>query len=1155
MLNKEKATTRPETPGTARKLLGTVRLKLANRTISKLIRRGGRRPEDLVAATQAWVLIAEEICGKDSMQAMSASRMLGMAYREAGDPRAATTLQGALSQLKNVLGSSHPLVAVVLNDLAAVCHIMGQEKEAEQHYRQALAIDCHAYGIDHPEVVTDMSNLGSFLFARRDRTPEHLQEARALFDRVLEMDRKVLPPSDPGHVMDHLNLSGLLRAEGDYDGAEGALRQGIELLERHHPHLTIKLAQALSSLANILVGQGRFAEAGGLLERALVIQEEVQGSRHPDLAGDLNVLALLRCREGNHLESLELLERSARLRGRIIGQVSAIAAEAQRLDFAYQSHAEVEFFLSLTLRLRAEGRQEEIRRRASRLAADVLIQRKAWALEALTVQREAVFEKRHPELAERFAQLIALKRQIVRHLFQQVIDTVELRRLEAEKVRLESRLAESIPEMDLELRLRVADSSAILAALEPGAMLVEFVHASPMDFDAVPARGEPLQKPARYYALVLRSDFAPEWVELERVDVVDRAADRFVGRLGSGNSDPRHLMPTVESSGEATPVDELLREALFEPWREMIGDRRNLFLVLDGNLAKVPFGLLPHGEGYLLDRYRFSYLNTARDLLRLDHSVQASDEPCVVIADPAFDLVDRSTSDGTRSSEDATPGRRSRHLDRDSLRFAPLPGSRKEGETISRMLNVDPWLGESAREGRIKAHRAPRILHMATHAYYLPPASDQQVSSSGPAGHLGGLESLPARDAENPLLRSALVLAGVNSWLAGRDLPPDAEDGFLTAEDASGLDLSGTDLVVLSACETGLGDVRPGEGVFGLQRAFISAGARTLVMSLWKVPDEATRHLMVAFYEGILSGRPRADALREAQRRIREREPDPRNWGAFVCLGDPGPLLEPGMPRSDAGEINPPAQFSETFDHRDLSPSVHRASFGLARFLGFLGFMVAGLTALRQGASASGRELERMVDVTAADLPLVLLSLLVGLIGLALGQVLGLQIPVRNPRIGRALDLGWHYGASSLIVWVLVAIPVLGLALGVQESQKLFATASHELALSTVVVALLLGWTAALVVHPVFSSLVKRGRVVAAGAGVTLGPWILWTAGCALWFAYWSAHPFWGCLAGFLCSLCLIPWCEHLISADRRRRIAIAAHALERHTAATVGGG
>ncbi len=123
-----------------------------------------------------------------------------------------------------------------------------------------------------------------------------------------------------------------------------------------------------------------------------------------------------------------------------------------------------------------------------------------------------------------------------------------------------------------------------------------------------------------------------------------------------------------------------------------------------------------------------------------------------------------------------------------------------------------------------------------------------------------------------------------------RNLPAEAEDGLLTAEDVTGMDLLDTELVVLSACNTGLGEIRTGEGVFGLRRAFVLAGAKTLIMSLWKVPDEETRDLMEDFYRRILAGEPRAEALRNAQLTVKARCPHPYFWGAFICQGNPGPL-------------------------------------------------------------------------------------------------------------------------------------------------------------------------------------------------------------------------------------------------------------------------
>jgi CHAT domain-containing protein len=152
---------------------------------------------------------------------------------------------------------------------------------------------------------------------------------------------------------------------------------------------------------------------------------------------------------------------------------------------------------------------------------------------------------------------------------------------------------------------------------------------------------------------------------------------------------------------------------------------------------------------------------------------------------------------------------------------------------------------------------------------------------------------------ESALLRSGLALAGANTWLVGSTPPLGAGDGLLTAEEVTGVDLLGTELVVLSACETGLGDVRAGEGVFGLRRTFQLAGAAAVVMSLWKVADDPTRDLMEAFYRHLLVGTPRAEALRQTQLQTRSRYPDPRDWGALIFQGGSGAVEAAGVRQLD----------------------------------------------------------------------------------------------------------------------------------------------------------------------------------------------------------------------------------------------------------------
>jgi CHAT domain-containing protein len=207
--------------------------------------------------------------------------------------------------------------------------------------------------------------------------------------------------------------------------------------------------------------------------------------------------------------------------------------------------------------------------------------------------------------------------------------------------------------------------------------------------------------------------------------------------------------------------------------------------------------------------------------------------------------------------------------------FDRLPGTATESRAVGTLLNPATVLtGIDATETALKAVQSPRILHIATHGFFL---ADQDLSAATSAGATG---------LEDPMLRSGIVLAGANVGRSGND------DGVLTALEAAGLDLSGTQLVVLSACETGVGEVKTGEGVFGLRRAFIVAGAETLVMSLWQVDDTATQRLMTEFYQRLTRGQDRGEALRQASLALMK-DPAYRHpffWASFIAAGQTGPL-------------------------------------------------------------------------------------------------------------------------------------------------------------------------------------------------------------------------------------------------------------------------
>ncbi len=478
----------------------------------------------------------------------------------------------------------------------------------------------------------------------------------------------------------------------------------------------------------------------------------------------------------------------------------------------------------------------------------------------------------------------------------------QLEQWRRQKELLEAELSRQIAEMGLEQQLRKANRRAVALTLPEGASLVEFVRFHVADFKAVPARGDQRWQPARYLAFVLCAERPDDvrMIDLGEADPIDRLIADFRGGI-TGEAETRAgrnmvARTTPPTALPAANVGPALRTAVFDPLIPALGGRTRLLLAPDGDLSRLPFEVLPDAGGrLLLDQYQISYVGCGRDVLRFKTPSSRPPAEPLVVADPHFDLA---AEDAAPSAANESRSRRSRDFTRGDRRFDRLPGTREEGEHIGRLLGVKPWLHADALEARLKQRRSPRILHLATHGFFL---ADQERDPNKEFRDLGGMSGDPGRLSgplpENPLLRSGLALAGANAWLNERSPPPEAEDGLLTAEDVSGLDLLDTELVVLSACETGLGEIRTGEGVFGLRRAFVLAGAKALVMSLWKVPDDATRLLMEDFYRRLLAGEGKADALRNAQQTLRKNPSSPPRSTGVPSSARATPARSPRLSR------------------------------------------------------------------------------------------------------------------------------------------------------------------------------------------------------------------------------------------------------------------
>jgi CHAT domain-containing protein len=352
------------------------------------------------------------------------------------------------------------------------------------------------------------------------------------------------------------------------------------------------------------------------------------------------------------------------------------------------------------------------------------------------------------------------------------------------------------------------------------------------------------------------------------VDLGEAAAiDRSITALRQALRDPKR----TDVKQRARAVDELV----MSPVRALLGKTRWALLSPDGSLNLIPFAaLVDERNQYLITRYSFSYLTSGRDLLRLRIARENRNDP-LIVADPAFGEIEEAPAAADRDVGLA---------DLSQLRLRRLPGTASEAQALKALLPRATVLTEErATEAALKQVSSPSILHIATHGFFLKDAEAAPENSRdiGLPGE-GALTGVAPDRVENPLLRSGLVLAGANNRRSGE------EDGVLTALEVAGLDLWGTKLVVLSACNTGVGEVKNGEGVYGLRRALALAGAESQVMSLWSVSDRGTRDLMVSYYRALRRGEGRGEALRQVQLHMlgsKDRQ-HPYYWASFIQSGE-----------------------------------------------------------------------------------------------------------------------------------------------------------------------------------------------------------------------------------------------------------------------------
>ena len=825
----------------------------------------------------------EKALGPDHPDVAASLNNLAELYRAQGRYGDAEPLyRRSLGIWEKALGPDHPHVATSLNNLALQYDDQGRYGDAEPLYRRSLGIWEKALGPDHPNVATSLTNLATLY---------HLQgrygDAEPLHRRSLGISEKALGPDHPDVAGSLNNLALLYQVQGRHGDAEPLYRRSLRILEKalspDHPDV----AQSLNNVAELYRAQGRFGDAEPLYRRSLAIREKALGQDHRDVKESLSNLALHSYARGERVMAEDFFGRTLDNIARQFVYHFSYMTERERLAFLETVSADFQVFFSFCFAYRNDS--------PALLGKmyDTVLWRKgfiATSLAALRSRIEATGDKASVALFEQLSE----KRTQLAHLVTAKAGTPGVTReriaeLEQQAQAIEKDLVQRVSSLAEEKRLARVTWRDVRQGLKPGEAAVELIR---FDFHD----GKKWTDKAYYAALIVtpESQTAPTFVLLgDAKELEDAGLTDYRDRTRAPKA---RMLIHEDAASPAKPGSSTA--AAVNPWKPLeaaLGQAKRIYLSPDGLLHQVAWGLLSKADGsLLLESADLRLVSSTKDILRTT-SRSASTQQAVLVGNPTFGMTEASQRTAARRvlAPDAIADSTTRSLrSREGFpaHIKPLPGTQAEVDSLRTLFQGQRWTVETLTEDKaieeaVKSLKAPRVLHLATHGFFL---ADQEMPKDRSAAF--DTERRSSR-IEDPMLRSGIVLAGAERTFAGQTNPPGLDDGVLTAYEAMSLNLQGTELVTLSACETGLGDVKAGEGVFGLRRGLEVAGAEAVLMSLWAVPDRETQELMSSFYRQWLAGEEKHQALRKAQLDMRQVVKErygrdlPYYWGAFVLVG------------------------------------------------------------------------------------------------------------------------------------------------------------------------------------------------------------------------------------------------------------------------------
>jgi CHAT domain-containing protein/Tfp pilus assembly protein PilF len=731
------------------------------------------------------------------------------------------TLSDALAIMAaNELKSSMPY-AIALNNQAMLFQAIGRFKEAEGSLKEAIEVAEKLQSKKSKNHLKFLSNL-ALLYQQMGKYPE----AEVIY---LNMEKR-LGKTHPDYASMMSNQAALYMLMGKEDKVEGLLKNAASIYKSNFGEENPAYAKVISELGNFYRLRSQYEEALPLLEKALVIREKMLGKTHPHYVQSQEDLAILYWKSGAAVKAYALYQDVLEKSLGFINTYFPPMSEAEKTKYWDVLSPRFQRFYNFALDATASipAIVEDL--------FDFQMATKALLLTSTNKVKQSIFNSRDPLLISDYLTWVDQKEQLAR-LYAYSKSELKEQRINLDSIEkatnaMEKKLSERSKHFSEGYSTSRIDYSMVRSLLTEQEALVEMIRVKKFD--------QTLTDQSRYVVLILK-----------------KGTDKPVMKvLENGQQLETRYAKFYRNAIQQRVGDDYSYQQYWAPIESELSNKKTIYFSPDGVFNQLNLNTLKKAGGdYIINRYDLTILGNSKDLIALKNKKTTGNaKNATLVGFPEYG--------GTA--------------------IAPLPGTKVEIDGIAAILKASGFqlnllTQRSATEAKLKAVKAPVLLHIATHGYFL-----QDVEKKGSAF---GIHLENAND--NPLLRSGLMLAGAAETLTGAAMPnlSSNDNGILTAFEAMNMNLEGTQLIVLSACETGLGDVKAGEGVYGLQRAFLVAGADAMIMSLWKVDDTATQQLMKNFYANWIKLGNKQKAFKQAQLQLMSKYKDPYFWGAFVMMG------------------------------------------------------------------------------------------------------------------------------------------------------------------------------------------------------------------------------------------------------------------------------